>query len=106
MPAISAATTAPEVTEQICGVATSLSSTEHSQSVVLSTTSAAEVAVVTDSDFEFPKVTERDKHFDIVTRVKSTLAPGALCLCSPLALACRTAKKYQKLREPSCQNRP
>jgi len=102
---ISATTTAPIVTEQIGGVTISLSSTEHSQSVVLSTTSAAEVAVVTDYDFEFPKVTERDKYFDIVTRVKSTPAPGTMYLCSPLTPRCRAAKTYQKFQEPGCQNR-
>ena len=105
MPAISAATTAPIVTEQICGVNTSLSSTEYSQSVFLSTTSATEVAMITDSDFEFPKVEERDKHFDIVTRVKSTPEPEAMYLCSPLTPRCRAAKTYQKLQEPGCQNR-
>ena len=105
MPAISAATTAFKVTEQICGVATSFSSTEHSQSVFLSTTSAAEVAMIMDSDFVFPKLKMRDKHFDIVTRVKSTPATEALYLCSPLSPRCRAAKKYQKFQEPSCQNR-
>ena len=105
MPAISAATTAPKVTEQICGVATSSSSTEYSQSVFLSTTSAAEVAMIMDSDFVFPKFKMRDKHFDIVTRVKSTPATEALYLCSPLSPRCRAAKKYQKFQEPSCQNR-
>ena len=105
VPAISAAITAPIVAEQICGVATSPSSTEYSQSVFLSTTSATEVAMITDSDFEFPKVEERDKHFDIVTRVKSTPATEALYLCSPLSPRCRAAKKYQKFQEPSCQNR-
>ena len=92
-------------TEQICGVATSFSSTECSQSVFLSTINITEVAMIMDSDFVFPKLKMRDKHFGIVTRVKSTPATEAMYLCSPLTPRCRAAKKYQKFQEPSCQNR-
>ena len=105
VPAISAAITAPIVAEQICGVATSFSSKEYSQSVFLSTINITEVAMIMDSDFVFPKLKIRDKHFDIVTRVKSTPATEAPYLCSPLTPRCRTAKKYQKFQEPGCQNR-